>query len=356
MKNVLYFRELNEIGGVETMFYCLARKYQNNDITVYYSSGDQKQINRLAQFVRVKKYKPGEIIKCEKAFFNYNTEIIDNVEAAEYYQIIHADYKSLNKIFRYTPSVHPKINKYIGVSKFVCKTFEEMTGISAECCYNPIIVDKPKKVLNLISATRLTPEKGKNRMIRFAEMLDEAGIPYLWTVFTNDTNAIQNPNVVYMKPRLDGIIDYIANADYLVQLSDSEAYSYSIIEALTVGTPVIVTDLPVLKEMGVNEKNSFVLDFDMKNVPIDAIYKGLAPFEYKPNPDGWAKLLAKGKSTYKEDMKTMVTVKARQDYFDLQMQKLIKKTDEPYQVTKARADQLDGMGLAEIVDDNGVNE
>lgn len=351
MKNVLYFRELNEIGGVETMFYCLARKYKNYDITVYYSAGDPKQVERLARFVRVKKYQKGEIVKCERAFFNYNTDIIDFVEANEYYQIIHADYESLNKIFKYTPNVNPKINKYIGVSQYVCKTFENMTGIHAECCYNPIVIDKPKKVLNLISATRLTPEKGKARMIKLAEMLDAAGVPYLWTIFTNDKNAISNPNIVYMKPRIDGIIDYIANADYLVQLSDSEAYSYSIIEALSVGTPVIVTDLPVLKEMGVNASNSFVLDFDMKNVPIDAIYAGLPPFEYKANADGWAKLLVKSKSKYNNDPNALTTVKARQDYFDLEMQKLIRQKDDPYKVTRTRAAHLEAMGLVTILDD-----
>ena len=34
-------------------------------------------------------------------------------------------------------------------------------------------------------------------------MLDEANIKYLWLIFTNDIKAIDNPNIVYMKPRLD---------------------------------------------------------------------------------------------------------------------------------------------------------
>ena len=64
-------------------------------------------------------------------------------------------------------------------------------------------------------------------------MLNAAGIPYLWTIFTNDFRVIKNDNIIYMQPRLD-IIDYIANADYLVQLSDCEAYCYSVVESLTV--------------------------------------------------------------------------------------------------------------------------
>ena len=90
MKNIFYFHHLNQIGGVENMFYELAKKYNNFDITIYYDTGDQKQIDRLKKYVRVKKYQ-GERIKCEKAFFNYNMNIIDNVDANDYYLIIHAD-------------------------------------------------------------------------------------------------------------------------------------------------------------------------------------------------------------------------------------------------------------------------
>lgn len=79
-------------------------------------------------------------------------------------------------------------------------------------------------------------------------MLNESEIPYIWTIFTDDTNKIDNPNIIYMKPRLD-ISNYIANADYLVQLSDTEGYCYSVIESLCLGTPVIITDMPVMKEL-----------------------------------------------------------------------------------------------------------
>lgn len=40
-------------------------------------------------------------------------------------------------------------------------------------------------------------------MIKLAELLDEANVKYIWLVFTNDTKAINNENIIYMKPRLD---------------------------------------------------------------------------------------------------------------------------------------------------------
>ena len=150
-----------------------------------------------------------------------------------------------------------------------------------------------------------------------------------------------------MNPRLD-IINYIANADYLVQLSDNEGYCYSVVESLAVGTPVIVTECPVFKEIGCNNKNSFILDFNLNKVPVDEIYKGLPKFEYTPKKDTWDKYLEKGKSTYKEDFKTIVKVKCITPYTDTQFKKDIVK-GSIYEVTKARADELVENDVAEII-------
>ena len=172
--NIFYFDRLNKIGGVETFFYEIAKKYCDNDITVFYSYGDLKQIQRLKKYIRVIKY-TGQKIKCKKAFFNYSLKPIDNIEAERYYEIIHANYKDLGV----RPNVHDKINEYIGVSQSVCDVFTELTGLPCTLCYNPITIEKPKRVLYLISATRLTAEKGKNRILKLAKALDDAEIPYI---------------------------------------------------------------------------------------------------------------------------------------------------------------------------------
>jgi glycosyltransferase involved in cell wall biosynthesis len=343
LKNVFFFNYINDIGGVESFFYYLAKKYKDNDITVYYLDGVRSQIQRLKKYTRVVKYQGG-IIRSERAFFNYNIEaFIDKVEAKEICQIIHCDYGETNL----KPHTHPKITRYIAVSEQVKKAFELKTGLKAEVCYNPLALDRKQKVLRLISATRLTPEKGKDRMAKFASLLDEAGVKYIWTVFTNDTNAIDNPSICYLKPRND-IINFIANADYLVQLSDTEAYCYSVVEALKVGTPVIVSDRPVFKEIGLNKDNSFILDMDLNNVPVKAIAKGLKPFKYTPPADRWGEILVKGRGTYQEELKTYTTIRILIDNFrDLERDYKPAKGEE-YQVTVARANELVNLGYAEI--------
>lgn len=322
----------------------MAKKYNQYDITIIYKTGNLEQIKRLSKYVRVLKYK-GELIKCDKIFFNYNFDIIDNVEANEYIQIIHADYKALGV----EPKLHPKITRYIGASKQVCKTFKELTGKNIELVYNPIEVEKPKRMLNLISTTRLTREKGKERIIKLSKMLDDAGISYMWLIFTDDVNSIKNPNIIYMKPQLD-IVKYIANADYLVQLSDNEGYCYSVVESLAVGTPVIVTDCPVFKEIGVKDrKNGFILDFDLKNVPLEDIYNGILDFKYEPKESCLEQYLNKAKSTYEKEFLEMTDVKCIKTYYDTEIDEQKEIEDKPYKVSKVRARILEEAGVIQII-------
>lgn len=345
-KNVFYFRGLNEIGGIETFLYSVAAKYQDFDITVFYKYAAPNQIRKLSKVCRVRPF-TGERIQCVKAFFCYNADIIDFVDAEEYYMCIHGDYKALK--IRPLP-VYPQITHYAGCGKYVSETFAEVSGKEVETLYNPIVIDKPKKVLNLISATRLTAEKGKNRMKTLGHILRDAGIPYVWTVYTNDKNAIDDDNIIFRAPRTD-IINYVANSDYLVQLSDTEGYCYAIIEALCVGTPVIVTDLPCLWDLGVeNGKNAFILPFDMSEVPVDDIYKGLPPFEYTPHPDRWGEVLAPGENTYKEELKQLCNVKVTSIYFDIALQREM-KVGEIVTMTLERADIVALAGYGDILKD-----
>lgn len=346
-KNVFYFYHINAIGGVETMFYQLAKKYNKYDITVLYTTGDQEQIQRLKKYVRVKKYN-GEKIKCEKLFLNYNIDLIDKVEAKEYYEIIHADYKALN----IQPATHIKITKYLGVSQIACDSFTELTGLPCSLMYNPFTKEKTQKALILISATRLTKEKGINRMRKLAKALDDAGVLYTWFIFTNKPQKIDSPNVIFKDPVLN-IDDYIVGADYLVQLSDTESYCYSIVQALSHGVPVIVTKMPILKEINVTDENSIQLDFNMNNIPIDKIKNKNFNFNYTPIQDDWGKVLNLTKSSYQEELHSIYKVQARFIYeethcVDKQLGR-IPKEGETWWVDKDRLDVLSGENKRNII-------
>jgi glycosyltransferase involved in cell wall biosynthesis len=317
--NVFYIPHFNVIGGIETYIYELAKKYSKYDITVVYSYGDYKQIVRLSKYVRVIKNN-GEKIKCKRLFIMYKSNL-DLFDADYIIQITHADYKAQNL----TPNKDPRINEHYAVSKSVAKSYEELSGLETKVCYNPFTLDKPRKVLKLISATRLTKEKGKDRMIKLANILTNNNIPFLWLIFTNDKQAIDNPNVIYMNPRLD-IRDFIAGSDYLVQLSDTEAWSYSVLESLSLGTPVITTPIPCFKEMGIeNGKNGYILPFNMKDIPIKDIYENIPVFNFKAPKDIYDKLLIKEPSTY--DPNKVISAEVIKAYTDIKHNKKYKKND-----------------------------
>lgn len=337
MKNIFYFSAINSIGGIESFFYYLAKKYKDWDITIYYRTGDKKQIQRLSKYVRVVRWDGQTRVRCDKAFYNYTIDMLPFVDAKEHIQIVHADYKSMGV----KPNVHPKISRYIGVSQLACDRFEELTGLKTELVYTPVPIDEPRKVLHLISATRLTHEKGVQRMKKLSVALEQAGIPYTWEVFSDKNDKFNGKNFVIREPRLD-IIDYIADADYLVQLSDSEGLCLSVLEALKCSTPVIVTPCPVFKEIGVeNGVNGFVVPFDMSNIPIQEIYKGLPRFEYSAPEDKWYEILAKGKGTYQKELESMIPIIIIKSYHDLELERKVKKKEEIMVLPKRAKDLVD---------------
>ena len=333
--NVFYVSNFNVIGGVETYIYELAKKYKQYNIVVVYKTAHPNQLLRLMKYVKVHKYKGG-LIKCKKAFFNYETDIIENVEAQEYTQVIHAMFKTN----RLTPRINKKINRYLAVSEIAASEWEELTGIKPEVCRNPLTIEEQNNVLLLISATRLTREKGKDRMEKLAKDLDKAGIEYLWYVFTNDESAIKNSNVVFLKPRLNirPIIASIKGHGYGVQLSDCEGDCYFTRECEALGVPLIVTEIPSFKEQRLEEgKNCYYMPFNMRDTQVERLLN-IPEYDGYLTEDKWINYIEKDESTYKEE-EMKVKLRCVRSYNDVELQKEIPLNYE-WIVDKARADVL----------------
>jgi hypothetical protein len=148
-----------------------------------------------------------------------------------------------------------------------------------------------------------------------------------------------------MNPRLD-IRDFIAGSDYLVQLSDTEAWSYSVLESLVLGTPVIVTPIPCFEEMGIKSGvNGYMLPFNMKDIPINEIYNNIPKFEFKAPKDIYDKLLIKEPSTYDPSKKVDAICIKR--YTDVEHNCHYKKNDIVKNITIERYEYLKGLGLVE---------
>ena len=344
--NIFYIRDLSEIGGVETFIWEMVKKYQQYDIAVVYKTAHKKQLERLQNYCMCYEHKRQKI-KCKTAIINWDTSIIDFIEeGADIYQTIHGDYS--NPVYTWRPLTHPRIKQYICITKHVLRTFKELMHVdNVMLGYNPLTIDTEEKLLILVSATRLSPIKGKARMEKLGIALNDAGINYIWYVFTNDTEAIKNDNIVYMKPRLD-VGKWIAKADYVVQLSDTEACSYTINEALYRNVPVITTPLPYLEEIGVKDGvNSYILDFDCKNIKhiVDNIMN-IPKFEFKQLKDSYDELLSHSPSHFKEDKYMKVKVEALDTYkklnvIDTELGR-VPEEGEQFEVSKERFNVLSG--------------
>lgn len=311
--NIFYFRRICAIGGTEQYLYEIAKKYHMYDITVFYDEADMYQLQRLRKFVRCRQRIPGQIVKCEKAFFNFNIDMIEDVEAKEYWFVSHANYEELG----YKPPIeNDKLTNFLGVSHFSANKLDEYgkklgKKIKTLPCYNPLTLEPKEEVPILTSACRLDDKvKGGERTKKLIQALDryckEHNRHYLWMIFTNTNtprDIIQSNNVCFMQPRVD-VRPYIAMSDYCLQLSnDMETYCYTINEALGYGVPIVTTPLSVVKELPIDDNMRIELDWDCNNVDEVArqiFEKKVKKFEYTPPKDDWEKVLCKNKSNYKQ--------------------------------------------------------
>lgn len=347
--NIYYFKRICAIGGTEQFLYELAKKYHKYDLTILYDEGDLDQLLRLKKLVRCVRRRPGEVYHAERAFYNFNIDAINQIQADEHIFVCHAIYQELG----YQPPIgHPKLSRIIGVSKYAKAQIEKQKEIQnvdkpAEWCYNPLTLEKPDKVMRLISACRLEDRtKGGDRTLKLIEALDKycekTGHHYLWLLFTNGvTKTITSPNVAVMNPRTD-VRPYIADSDWLVQISnDMETYCYSINEALGYGTRVVRTPLSVAEELKIPKEGELVLDWDCGNADeiAEKIFEPKQEFAYKPPKDSWSKLLVKKPSTYTfKDEK--VLIKPVRAYYDMELGRNVSNWDKPWEVDVERAKEL----------------
>jgi len=276
---VIYQEFVAEIGGIESWLYYVAKKYNIGQITLLYKRGSFNQINRLSQYMNCIQY-TGQKITCNKIIFTMTVSIVKELyeSAKKKYLIVHCNYK-YNGIFNYGYAEIPKMDKVYAVSNVARDSFKKIQEQDVFTLYNPIEMDKPRKLLKLISATRLTEEKGLSRMIKLSEELEKANIPYIWLIFTDRPAEKVSKNVIFMKPRYN-MQDYMKEATYGVQLSTDESSCLFTKECLKLKVPLIITDLPVFKEDGITSKVAHILKLDMSNLDVEKIYNNIPKVEF----------------------------------------------------------------------------
>ena len=374
MKIILYHNNLLKFGGVDTFVYNFVKKMSKKyDILFLYSVADISNLERIKKYVKTEQYNKDkkyicDICICASAWGQYPDSVIS--KSGRYIQMVHADYERAKEVGFYY-NKWQKTTEHIGVSDYVCKVFKQLyPKENITRIYN--ILDEAqetKPILKLISATRVSKEKGYERMLKLAQELKKANIRFRWTIFTDLNLYNQKPfdleEIVYMKPSHD-FFDYIKEADYGVQLSDTEGYSYFINECLQYGTPVICTNFPSAYESVENEKNGYILDMNLSNLDINKIINNIPKnflYKEKCSEKDWIALINK---KVERKNKNMYKVIAKQDYTDKRPELIenycngkkiefndegnakIKKNDIYYISDNTRAKQIKESGLAEV--------
>jgi glycosyltransferase involved in cell wall biosynthesis len=143
-------------------------------------------------------------------------------------------------------------------------------------------------MLKLITLSRIQPEKGFKRMALMQDMIKE---PFIWDIYGSGNLDLLKP---LTKCTYKGVTDnakfMMSQYDFLVQLSDTEGMPMVILEALSVGLPVITTNYPSAKELITHGKNGYIVDFDLKNLPELKILPKFT-FINKSTVQDWLKIL-----------------------------------------------------------------
>ena len=226
-----------------------------------------------------------------------------NVQCGQSYTILHCDYGGVEYK---TPPVFYSDENYIAVSDMVATNIRQRFHLPC-ASIEGLMISKPqtRRVLHLISCCQLHPKKGCYRMERLCRILNEHNIPFTWDNYCHadvSSTLFKNKDIIMRRalPQED-LFDRMADADYLVQLSDAEGYCRAVHESLLVGTPVLVTDIPIFKDVVVDGYNGYRLPLNMNEIDIQRITNNIPKNfkyinQYEKTIEQWEEKLKGGKA------------------------------------------------------------
>lgn len=308
-KKVMVFHSLlYVIGGAETALVNLARAFSDRNITFVFETADLNQAIKIGRYCDVfvddgeECYEPDILIV---TLCNAYSRIKGRVKAKKIYQQVHADWASMKKNtkdwqnFEWRPD--PDVDVVVAVSETARKGLQTAfkAPIASKTVRNIILKpERPQRVF--LSLTRLTSEKGAERIVKMVEAFHAAGREFTWLIAATPSSSgvvekslADDDSVVFVKPgqNAQGLI---RAADYLVQLSDTESFCYSVREALLLGKPCICTKIPEFEKIIKPGKNGYLVGLDMGGLDVDKIFDHIpTPTPEKEDIDPkWQDLLA----------------------------------------------------------------
>ena len=306
-KILIQMTYLNNIGGIETALETLVRTFKDEDITVLVNAradGAQEQIKRLERYCKVvfdNDYQTVYEADVALLFTPIMQSVpLDNIKARKIYQFVHSDIKGLMRhpqwqSFTWKPDA--RISKVIAVSETAQKGLKEALGVDSVIVPN---IFAPRDLpTTFLFISRATMEKGLDKALELAKRFDEAGKEYVLLIeslvypYGSYWPAIDdNKRIIYLNASIYNPIFYRC-ADYVIQMSTSESYCYTIREAMANGCAVIGSKIPEIEKVVKDGVNGYLLNDDLSNLDVDKIFDKIprpAGYTEKISPE-WQKVL-----------------------------------------------------------------
>lgn len=332
----IYLSNWNLLGGVETMTknFCKRMSVHYSITLLYDVVASQSLVEEMQKYCEVVKVDFRQTYSFDLFISSsaWGKSAFDRIKAKCYIQMVHADYRHIidGWAFNYKPD--GLTTHHVCVGETVKIGFEHITKLKCDAIIynlldNTIKHEKKKKnkVLNLITCSRLSGEKGFKRMKQLADQLDTKGVDYVWNVW-GDTSSQYAKNIikefancpnVFFKGITTEPHKEINKADYLVQLSDTEGFAYSVYEAMQVKTPCIITPFASGREQITHGINGYIVPFEMDVIDFDAILRKdlkVPEFEELGKEEHWISFLDSCLEWYKENVVTVRIIDVVQKY------------------------------------------
>ena len=253
-------------NGYITMLKNIGRCYKDKfEIAILYDNINDQTKNTFEELLfKCWKIKRDTIYICEKLLVLYTCYFYPKniVNLNKNYLIIQGNMSDYENVARYSDDIYT--NYLAGTKTAAEKAKGYYPTDNIEYIWNPYKLDddlvKPR--LKLVSTLRYSKIKCPERIDKMAQLMDELEIPYTWEVFT-DGRENTNVNGLIFRKRVANPLPYVADCDYFVLLGNSEAFCYSVVEALSVNTKVVVTPLPTFEELDILDNyNTTVIPFE----------------------------------------------------------------------------------------------
>lgn len=309
-KIIIFQKLLYVIGGIEAWDMNLAKTFEDKNIIFVFSSADKTQMVELSKYATVMLDNGDRHYECDiliNANYDGSRILLDRTKAEQIYQTIHSDFSALKRVNGWTNfelNIDPRTTHIFSASTTAQKGLKEGFGYESDVLPNILAKADTERPMVFISLTRASEEKGIGRCIQMAREFKKHNKRFIWllcsTLNAGDSDANRRyieqikaiPEFIQVQPQLY-TRELLKIADYCVQLSDTEAYCYTIRESLQQSVPVIATKFDEAKKVIKNEKNGLLVDFDLHDLDVEKIFSTKFDFkgyEEKVNPL-WEKVM-----------------------------------------------------------------